>query len=83
MTIQEPPTEPSGTPQAQEAADRLALALEDAGFDVGRLFPMLTGGLDRNGAAVVMLGDVTPAVASHLAAVLTRAAQLGVSQPTD
>lgn len=83
MTTQEPPTEQSPEAIAQQAADRLALALEDVGFDVGRLFPALTGTVARNGDAIVELGAVIPAVASHLAVVLTRAAELGIVQSAD
>lgn len=83
MTSQQPPTEPGPKAVAQRAADRLALALEDVGFDVGRLFPMLAGGVAHNGEATVKLGEVTPAVASHLAVVLTRAAELGIVQSAD
>ena len=52
---------------AREATDRLALALEDAGFDVGRDFPNLSNAVDRVGVAVVRLGDVLPATADRLA----------------
>lgn len=68
---------------AQASADRLALALEDAGFDVGRAFPTLRGGLDPDGAAVVELGRVTVAVADDLSSVLARAAEQGIIAPTD
>jgi hypothetical protein len=33
----------------RRSADRLAVALEEVGFDVGREFPMLTGCVDRHG----------------------------------
>ncbi|WP_041832159.1 hypothetical protein [Actinoplanes sp. N902-109] len=55
---------------AREATDRLALALEDAGFDVGQEFPDLHHALVRQGSGVVRLGDVTPAVANRLTGVL-------------
>ena len=64
----------SGEVAARESADRLALALEDAGFDVGQEFPALQDALGRQGLAVVRLGDVRPAVADRLASVLTRSA---------
>lgn len=63
---------------AQRSADRLALALEEVGFDVGRAFPMLGSGPDRSGAPYVELGRVSPSVADQLSAVLARAAQHGV-----
>ena len=66
---------------AVRAADRLAVALEDVGFDVGRAFPLLRGGLDRDGAAVVELGRVGVDTAIQLADVLTRAAQADVTTP--
>jgi hypothetical protein len=56
---------------AQRAADALALALEDAGFDVGRTFPSLVGTVARNGTPMVEVGAITAAVASRLADVLT------------
>lgn len=58
--------------EALEAADRLALALEDAGFDVGQDFPGLRNTIGRGGVAAVGIGDVRPAVASRLADVLAR-----------
>lgn len=69
--------EPGGG--AQRAADRLALALEDVGFDVGRDFPSLSSGVDRAGAPVVQLGQVTAPVADGLASVLSQAAQHGAA----
>ena len=56
---------------ARRSVDRLALALEDAGFDVGREFPALHDAIGRQGVAVVRLGDIQPAVADRLAAVVT------------
>lgn len=73
------PVEPSGAgPEAaaQRAADRLALALEDVGFDVGRTFPMLSGTVGRDGAPAVVLGQVSGAAAEYLAEVLESATQL-------
>lgn len=68
---------------ARRSADRLALALEDVGFDVGRAFPMLRSRLDRDGAPVVELGHVSGTVASHLSTVLSQAAQHGITVPAD
>jgi hypothetical protein len=68
-----------GEQAEQDTTDRLALALEDVGFDVGRAFPMLGGKLDRDGNRVVELGRVTEAVARQLAEVLAHAAERGVS----
>jgi hypothetical protein len=79
MTGQEAPTGADGGASAQRAADRLALALEDVGFDVGQAFPMLHSGTNRNGAPLVELGSVTEGVASDLATVLLEAARLGVT----
>jgi hypothetical protein len=73
---QEPLTDSDPVSIAQRAADRLALALEDVGFDVGRTFPLLSGRLDREGAPVVDLGHVTASVASRLTAILSRVAGL-------
>jgi hypothetical protein len=74
MDGEQPPKDAGPGAIAQRSADRLALALEDVGFDVGREFPMLQGGVDREGAPVVDLGRVTEAVASRLSLVLSRAA---------
>ena len=63
---------------AQQAADQLALALEDAGFDVGRMFPMLRG-INWGGIAAVDLGRVTEPVAVSLAGLLSRAADRGIT----
>lgn len=68
---------------AKRSADRLALALEDVGFDVGRAFPTLRTGQDRTGAPVVELGRVSVAVASQLSTVLSQAAQHGIAVPAD
>jgi len=61
---------------AREAADRLALALEDAGFDVGQEFPALHDAVGRQGVVVVRIGDIRPAVAERLAALLMSEAGL-------
>lgn len=76
----------SGSPgaepgSAQHAADRLALALEEIGFDVGRTFPALSSRIDAAGVPVVELGRVTVPVAESLAVVLSAAAELGVTAP--
>ncbi|GAA0532597.1 hypothetical protein GCM10010172_11710 [Paractinoplanes ferrugineus] len=55
---------------ARSSADRLALALEHAGFDVGQEFPALSDAIGHRGTAVVRIGDVLPAVADRLAAAL-------------
>ena len=57
--------------EARRATDRLALALEDAGFDVGQDFPALYHAIDRQGVAVVRIGDIRPAIADRLAAVVS------------
>jgi hypothetical protein len=64
---------------AQRAADLLALALEEVGFDVGRAFPLLRGSAGVEGAPVVDLGRITEAVASDLALVLREAANSGIA----
>lgn len=68
---------------AQLGADHLALALEEVGFDVGRTFPMLGGGLDRHGRPAVELGRVTAIVAHQLSTVLSQAARWGVTTPAE
>jgi hypothetical protein len=62
---------------AERTADRLAIALEDVGFDVGRAFPALNGEVDREGRPVVDLGRVAEPVASQLATVLAHAVDSG------
>jgi hypothetical protein len=57
--------------EARRATDRLALALEDAGFDVGQDFPALQDRVGPQGFAVVRLGDVGPSIADRLAAVVS------------
>jgi hypothetical protein len=64
---------------ARRAADRLALALEDVGFDVGRAFPMLRTRLDRTNTPVVELGRVSATVATQLSTVLSEAARRGIA----
>jgi hypothetical protein len=63
---------------AQRTADRLALALEAVGFDVGIDFPGLRSGWDESGAPGVRLGAVTCRVASNLTALLVGATAAGV-----
>lgn len=63
---------------AQQAADQLALALEDVGFDVGRMFPMLRG-VNWGGIPAVDLGRVTDTVAVSLADLLSRVADRGIT----
>ncbi|GID61988.1 hypothetical protein Aco03nite_103920 [Actinoplanes couchii] len=58
---------------ARQATDRLALALEDAGFDVGADFPGLHDVVDQAGTVVVRLGDVMPSVADRLTELLSGA----------
>lgn len=60
----------AGEAAARGSADLLALALEEAGFDVGQEFPALHDAIGRQGSAVVRIGDVQPAVADRLAAAL-------------
>jgi hypothetical protein len=81
MANDEFPSGPDAESPAQRAADRLALALEEIGFDVGVTFPELHGRSGRSGTAAVLLGTVTPAVAADLAAILTDAAHLGLALP--
>ena len=66
----------AGHHDAQRAADTLALALEDAGFDVGRAFPLQRS---HDDVPVVELGPLTPGVAVQLAWVLGQAAERGVT----
>jgi hypothetical protein len=72
---------PRSHSDAQQAADRLAVALEDIGFDVGRAFPMLAVDTDQSGRSGVALGRVSVPVAESLAGVLGRAAVLGLRVP--
>lgn len=67
---------------ARQAADRLALALEEVGFDVGRDFFMLCGLVDREGMPIVSLGRFTQETADRLSTVLAEAARYGI-QVTD
>lgn len=68
---------------AQRAADGLALALEDVGFDVGRVFPALRGNVESGGTPTVELGRITAEVAAQLTAVLSDAARHGVTTSQD
>ncbi len=79
-----PATLPSDTNperRAQTAADRLATALEEVGFDVGCEFTMLQGRADLSHEAQVELGQISVATAIRLASVLTDAAGRGVTLP--
>ena len=69
--------------QAQRATDRLALALEDAGFDVGQEFPALHDAIGRQGFGVVRIGDVHPTTAERLAAVLSRGTRGDIAHPEE
>ena len=69
----------AGHEAAQRAADVLAVALEEAGFDVGRAFPELRTTVDATGSAHVEIGPMTPEVAGQLAALLRSAAGSGVT----
>jgi len=71
MVAREPSSGSDPDVVAQWSADRLALALEDVGFDVGREFPMLRGRVDGDGLPVVEMGRVTATVAAQLATVLS------------
>jgi hypothetical protein len=66
--------------EARGATDRLALALEEAGFDVGQEFPTLYDAIGRQGAAVVRIGDVRPAVADRLSTALMDGVERQTSQ---
>lgn len=79
MTAQEPPPDSSPDAVAQDSADRLAVALEDVGFDVGVAFPALSGGVGRARTPFVDLGRVTETVARQLSEVLVQAAERGIS----
>lgn len=76
---QEPSPAAGPDASAQRSADRLALALEDIGFDVGQDFPRLRGGLDYHGAPVVEIGRVALGVADRLSALLRQAAPEGMA----
>jgi hypothetical protein len=67
----------------ERAADLLAVALEEVGFDVGRAFPALHGTANLRGAPAVELGAVSEHVATGLASVLGEAARLGITLPDD
>jgi hypothetical protein len=69
--------------EARGATERLALALEDAGFDVGKGFPALHDAIGRQGFAVVRLGDVSPSVADRLAAVVSLGSARTVTHSED
>lgn len=69
----------AGHEAAQRAADALAVALEEPGFDVGRAFPELRTTVDAAGSAHVEIGPIAPEVAGQLVALLRRAAGSGVT----
>lgn len=69
----------AGHEAAQRAADALAVALEEAGFDVGRAFPDLRTTVDQAGSARVEIGPMAPDVAGQLAGLLTEATGRGVT----
>jgi hypothetical protein len=79
MTTPEPHDRADAEATAQRSADRLAVALEDVGFDVGRAFPTLRGAVDRDGAPVVEFGRISHATASDLTGVLVQAARQGIA----
>jgi hypothetical protein len=66
---------------ALQAADRLAVALEEAGFDVGRSFPALQGSITLDATARVELGRVAAGDAVRLATLLERAVAQGITAP--
>ena len=81
MAAEESPSGPDAETLAQRAADHLALALEEVGFDVGVAFPGLHSALDKSGAPIVHLGHVNCGVASDLSAFLADAVRLGIALP--
>jgi len=64
---------------AQAAADQLATALEEVGFDVGREFTMLQGRADLNRTPRVDVGRISTTSAARLVRVLTEAARRGIT----
>jgi hypothetical protein len=66
------PTSADAEATARIAADRLAIALEEVGFDVGRDFADLGHRVDAGGAPVVNLGHVAASVATRLTGLLLR-----------
>lgn len=83
MAAEGVPSASDSEARAHLSADQLALALEEVGFDVGRDFPMLGSGLNRDGSPYVELGRVAESVASGLSTILIRAAQHGVTLAAD
>jgi len=81
MAAEESPSSPDAGTLAQQAADHLALALEEVGFDVGVAFPGLHSALDKSGTPTVHLGQVTCGIASDLSAFLADAVRLGAALP--
>jgi hypothetical protein len=78
-----PATEPAAGSRpervAQAAADQLATALEEVGFDVGREFTMLQGRTDLSRAPRVDVGRISIISAARLVSILTEAAQRGMT----
>jgi hypothetical protein len=68
---------------AQDAADRLAAALEEAGFDVGVAFAALQGSITLDAEARVELGRISSSDANRLADVLERAVLAGITAQLD
>lgn len=81
MAAEDSPSSPDAKMLAHDAADRLALTLEEVGFDVGVAFPGLHGASDKSGTPTVHLGNVTSTVALDLSAVLANAVGLGATLP--
>jgi hypothetical protein len=63
---------------ARNAADQLATALEEVGFDVGREFSGLRSALNLGNRPAVDVGRITAESAFTLARILTEAAGHGV-----
>lgn len=78
MSTAEPSESSDAEPVAHAATDRLATALEEVGFDVGRDFPWLRGVLNIHNAPVVDIGRISTVVAARLAKTLSDAARQGI-----
>ena len=70
---------------ARDAADRLATALEEVGFDVGREFSGLQSTINLGNRPAVDVGRITAESAVDLARILTEAAgcSIGVVRGDD
>ena len=68
---------------ARQAADQLATALEEVGFDVGREFSGLQSALNLGNKPAVDVGRITSESAVTLARILTEAAGHGVEITRD